>query len=469
MDAITPKLAQFAAKTRFEDLPDSVVLEAKLVLLDCIGCALAGLETSKGKLSVQLARRLAGPLESTVIGVGGKVAAANAAFANGELINALDYDVGATPPGHSSPCVIPAGLALAEAVGASGRELIAAIAIGHEISARLGAVLSDLIEYPESGPVLSPVHGYSMHAFGAAASGARVLKLDGERMGWALGIAGYNAPVPAMIKFCKTTPLAMTKYASTGWISHVGVSAALLAEMGYTGDSTVLDGDYGFWRYTASDREKWDPQKVIDGLGKQWHFDRPSVFYKQYPACGLFLTELDELRKIMDENQLAPEEVESVKIFSAMPLYYQEAWTNQDIRSNIDAQFSVAYNVAASAYQVKLTDWQAESTLTDPRIKRFMAKVSVETNPDVTVSLEILARGKVFINKKRQQIEDKTSVDQSQEHGMTTAQIVAKFKDNASKLLTATNIECATQTILQLETLDNVSDLTTAIVHQDVN
>lgn len=463
MTAITPQLAKFAAETRFEDLPESVVHEAKLVLLDCIGCALAALETGKGKMSVQLAKRLAGPPEATVIGDGGMVSAANAAFANGELINALDYDVGAVPPGHSSPCVVPAGLALGESVGASGKDLITALVIGHEISARLGSVLTDLMEMPKTGLALSSVHGYSMHALGAAASGARVMKLDAERMAWALGIAGYNAPVPAMIKFCKTTPIPMTKYASTGWISHVGVTAAMLAEMGYTGDTTVLDGDYGFWRYTASDGEKWNPRKVMEGLGKQWFFDRSRVFYKQYPACGLFLTELDELGRIMEENQLAPDDIESVRIVG-IPLYGEAVWTSKDIRTNLDAQFSVAYNVAAKAYQVTPADWQAESTLADPRIKRFMMKVSVGTDPQGAGFLEVVAKGRRFVIKKGQQKDEEMSKDTSREHGMTIAQSVAKFKDNASKVLTAANAENAAQVILQLEKLNRVSELTTAIV-----
>ena len=120
MSSLTQELAKFAAEIKFEDLPQTVVHEAKRVLLDSIGCALAGIAVDKGKIPVELARRSGGSPESSIIGVGGKVSCSNAAFANGELINALDYDTILVPPGHVTPYVIPAPLAVAESVGASG-------------------------------------------------------------------------------------------------------------------------------------------------------------------------------------------------------------------------------------------------------------------------------------------------------------------------------------------------------------
>ena len=75
MVGVTQELVNFAVDTKFGDLPQEVVHEAKRCLLDCIGCGLAGVTTDKGKFAIQLARRLGGPPESTVIGVGGKLSA----------------------------------------------------------------------------------------------------------------------------------------------------------------------------------------------------------------------------------------------------------------------------------------------------------------------------------------------------------------------------------------------------------
>ncbi len=123
-EAATQQLVSFSLETNFNDLPGAVVHEVKCILLDSIGCGLAGLSVDKGKISVALARRLGGLPESTIIGIGDQVSCTSAGFANGELINALDYDALLHPGGHISPNVIPASLALAETKGTSGKDFI---------------------------------------------------------------------------------------------------------------------------------------------------------------------------------------------------------------------------------------------------------------------------------------------------------------------------------------------------------
>ncbi len=453
--AVTTEIAGFIAGAKFENLPDAAVHETKRILLDSIGCAIAGLTTDKGKLSVQLARRLGGPSESTVIGAGGKVSAANAAFANGELINAMDWDVGAVPPGHSTPAVLPACLALAEPAGASGRDLITAVVLGHEVSGRLGAVLTDLQESAPDGRglMLPPVHGYSMHSFGAAAAAGKILDLDREKMASALGIAGYMAPVPSMVKWYKSVPAAMTKYAPMGWIAQVGVTAALLSETGYTGDACVLDGDYGFWRFTASNKEKWDPGKLTQGLGENWLLAQPGrTFYKHYPFCGLCHTEMDEFLKMIEENDLRPEDIESIRILSA-PLIEEPIWTSTDIRTHVDAQFSVPFAFAVAAHRIKISaEWQSVSVMRDPRIREFMKRVSVGIHPEGLRLLEVAAKGRVFSVERRPGVPV-----------MTDADNIAKFEQIAQAVLPTFSIERALKLVLELETVEDINTLTKCI------
>lgn len=454
MNSVTQELANFAVETKFEELSHEAVHEAKRVLLDCIGCAFAGLTTDKGKFSVELARRLGGPPESTILGVGDKVSACSAAFSNGELINALDYDVGMIPPGHSSPCVVPASLALAEYVSASGKELILAIVLGHEISGRLGSALTDLVEgvIEDSGGisvVLPPVFGYGLHVFGGTASAGKILKLDNKKMANAFGIAGYAAPVPAMVKWYKSPPAAMTKYASTGWISQVGVTSALLAEIGYTGDTTVLDGEYGFWRFFCSDKDKWKPNKVTDGLGETWRFHSGTLFYKPYPCCGILRNVLDGFIKIIDENNLMPEDIETIRILS-LPLIEEPIWLSKDIRTHIDAQFSAPFNFAVAAHRIKIgAEWQALHIVKDPKIKEFMEKVSVGSRNILDGWLvEVEAKGKLFREESAYAL-----------HGMTDAELVAKFENNASRILPWPRIDRVIKLSLELETVENISEL----------
>lgn len=452
---VTAALARFVAETRFEELPAASIHEAKRLLLDSIGCALAGLSSAKGRLALRLAHRLGGPAESVVWGAHGKVSATNAAFANGELINALDWDAGGVPPGHSTPCILPACFALAEAAGGSGQDLLLAIVLGHEISGRLGGVLTALEEWPADSALaqLPPVHGYSLHAIGTAAAAARILRLDSHRAAWALGIGAYFAPVPAMVKWYKTVPAAMTKYGSTGWIAQAGVTAALLAQSGYTGDATVLDGEYAFWRFSASAREKWRPEKLLEGLGQEWFLGQPySIFYKHYPFCGLCHAEMDDFLEIVRTHQLRPEEIDSIRILCD-PLIEQPIWVTTDIGTHVDAQFSVPFAFAVAAHGIRIgAEWQDESLLRDERIRAFMPRVTVGTHPAGLHRIEVHARGQCY----------------KAEHGarmpaMNDAQLLAKFEQNAASRLRAPTVDRLRRLILELEALADLAELSACL------
>src|SRR5512145_2259478 len=114
MKKISDDLANFIVKTEYSELPADVIHEAKRSLLDAFGCAVAGITTDKGKIAVSVSKRLGGPGESSILGTGHKVSCANAAMANGELINGLDYD----GISHIHPFAIPPALAIGESIGA---------------------------------------------------------------------------------------------------------------------------------------------------------------------------------------------------------------------------------------------------------------------------------------------------------------------------------------------------------------
>jgi 2-methylcitrate dehydratase PrpD len=449
---VTPVLADFVAAARFEHLPAAAIHEAKRLLLDSIGCALAGLTSAKGRLAVRLAQRLGGTEESVIWGTRGSVSATHAAFANGELINALDWDAGGVPPGHSTPCVISACFALGETCNASGQDLLLAIALGHEISGRLGGVLTGLEEWTADSAVaqLPPVHGYSLHAIGAAAAAARILGLGPTETAWAFGIGAYFAPVPAMVKWYKTVPAAMTKYGSTGWIAQAGVTAALLAQSGYSGDTTVLDGEHGFWRFCASAHEKWQPGKLLEGLGQRWLLGQPySIFYKHYPFCGLCHVEMDEFLDIVRTQALRPEEIDSVRILCD-PLIEEPIWVNTNLQTHVDAQFSVPFIFAVAAHGIRIgAQWQDETLLHDERIKAFMPKVTMGTHPAGLHRIEVRARGQCY----EAECEARMPV-------MSDAQLITKFEQNAALHLPSPAANRILKLVLELETLAEITELT---------
>jgi len=281
---ITEKFADFINTVQFSDLPEYVVHEMERVVLDSIGCAIAGHSTGRGKIAAELAMKLSGPHESTVIGTNDKVSCANAAFANGELMNALDFDAISSVGGHDVPTIVSATLALAESTGASGKDLILANALALEISQRLKSATKGIhIPAPEKDKMIWPaVHGYTTAVLGAVAGASKFLNLDKEQVSEAIGIAGYICPPSTFRKFLDTTPISMIKYGPPGWGAQAGITATLLAEMGYTGDKNLFEGEYCFWRYIG--KGEWNMEGVLEDLGSKWLCNQ--IQYKQYP-CGL--------------------------------------------------------------------------------------------------------------------------------------------------------------------------------------
>jgi len=452
MSTLSEKLSQFVVESKFEDLPADVVYEAKRVLLDSIGCALGGIATDKGKISIELARRLGGPPESSIFGVGDKVSCANAAFTNTELINAMDYDA-VTTWGHVTHYVIPPPLAVAQSVNASGRELILATVLGHELSMRIanGGIR-------RNGVTVS-AFGFTMCIMGAVAGTGKILKLDPVQMTHAFGIAGHFCPVPTFAKWATTKPVAMTKYGS-GWLSNGAVTAALLAEMGYIGDTTVFEGDHGFKRFIGV--ETLEPDMIMDKIGEKWHFLR--IHYKPYPCGRVWQAPLDGFRSIIEQNNLSPGEIDSVKVQIAGPMVLP-IWASQEINNHVDAEFSVPYAFAASAHRVRREDWQDWGTLNNPKVLAFMKKVSCQGLPEDIYRqfpprggyggvVEVVAKGKTF-KDERLYARGSSHPDDK----MTDEDLVNKFKGNASRILTRDKIEKAVKSLWELEKMQDVAEL----------
>src|SRR5437868_12733300 len=260
MTTLIETFAAFAADTRFEALPAEVVEESKRLLLDSLGCALGGLSHPKGTIGVDYAR-LQGPgaqgAQASIIGTGERVPAIAAGFANAELINALDFDA-LLPPGHVSPYVIPGALAAAEVTRASGKDLLCAVAIAHELSNRMGKGLDYLRDIKDGKISPPPIHGYSSTIFGATAAIGKIKRQSHSMLADAIGIAASMSPINAQWSWSLHLPIATIKYAVAGALVQTAMTGALLAELGHTGDRQLLDDHENGWpRMIGSSR--WVP------------------------------------------------------------------------------------------------------------------------------------------------------------------------------------------------------------------
>jgi 2-methylcitrate dehydratase PrpD len=458
---ISDDLVNFLVETEYKNLPSDIIHEAKRSLLDALGCAVAGISTDKGRIAVSVAKKLGGPQESSVIGVGGRVSCANAALANGELINGLDFDA----ISHIPPFAIPPSLAVAESMKASGKDLILSTVLAHEIAKRFTLALSNMLAKLTSEAKTPDVFGNSNECiFGATAGAGKILDLDAKEMAHALGVAAYFCPLPVCRDWEDTGPKSMVKYVSAGWVCQASVTAALLAKDGYTGNPHVFDGEYGFWRFYGA--ERWAPEMVVDDLGSQWRF--MEMAYKPYPCCRFFHGQLDAFVNIIEKNNLLPDDIDSVKSY-ALPFVANTA--PYDIQTQVDVQFSLPFVFAAAAHRVKTgAAWQDWETIRDAKIQAFMKKVTMIVDPKMVETkrkdprswparVEVTAKGKTYTEETiyagGTNFTDTRATDEV---------LVEKFRNNASRLLTEEKISKAIECIFGLEKVENVNTLTSYLV-----
>src|SRR5216684_4968903 len=193
----TGTLADFACSVDPATVPSDVVHETRRVLLDSLGCGLAGTTTDAGRIVAELLGSEHGPLEATIFGHG-SASVASAAFANTVLINALDHDAYG-PEGHVAPVAVASALALAEATDSGWNDLVGGLIAGLEIGGRIGSALRRF--GLGATRAVGAVRGHGHCVFAAAAAAGRVLHLTPQHMAHAFGIAGYSANVPTLRKF----------------------------------------------------------------------------------------------------------------------------------------------------------------------------------------------------------------------------------------------------------------------------
>jgi 2-methylcitrate dehydratase PrpD len=332
----TRKLAEFAVNFRLEDCPADVVHQAKRCTLETVACALGGCRTPLAQAAVKTLERMGDGGTSTVVGFGRRAAPDRAAFVNGVAANALDYDGGIVLQGHYGGTVIFSTLAMAELTNASGREFVEAVVAAYEVTTRIGEAMRPTPEHRRL------VSGYGPHqGFAAVVAAGRLLKLSVDQMIHAFGIYGAFAPVPSSAQWnWRNRPLTWTKD-MVAWPSVSGINAGLLAESGFLGPRTILEGARGFWRMAASDR--FVPEAMLDGLGTR--FNILGVYFKAYPTCRWNQAALDALRQIMARRGWSADDVATVEVGVARALVDQQ-FEDYQPHNLVDAQFSTPYAVA---------------------------------------------------------------------------------------------------------------------------
>ena len=310
-------MIDFVADLTWRDVPADVQRHVTLLLRDFAAVSVAGRATPTARIAADYAAAQNAGDEATAIFDGRRLASAGAAFANGVLANALDFDDGhRLVKGHPGANVIPAALAAAELSAADEETVRAAIAIGYEVALRAGIDLhARSSEYHASG---------AWGALGAAAAAARLLGLDAARTGHALGLAEFHAPIAPVLR--SVADPAMTKDAC-GWGAFVGVSSALLARSGFTAVGSTFVAH------------------APDDFGERWRVRE--VYVKEFPCCRWSHPAVAAALRLRTEIG-AVEEIARVRVrtFAAAAELAARAATTTE-----EAQYSLVWPVAVALTQ----------------------------------------------------------------------------------------------------------------------
>ena len=360
----TVELARYAAALRYEDLPAEVVACAKDCITDTVAACICGSALPWSRIVIDYAERTGPGGTSRILGRGSAVQAPAAALANGALAHAFELDA-LTRPGagaHPGATVLPPALAVAQQaeVKATGQDLIAAFVAGNEVMIRIGRATGHTNE----------ARGF--HApgttgpFGAAVACGHLLGLDAARMTSALGIAGSLAG--GLLEFARGDG-GMVKRLHLGRASEAGVLAASLAEAGFTGPRTVIEGRFGFLRVFCTE---WNEAELTRGLGRD--YVTLSTVLKRYPVHATAHAAVRAVRDLQAEHRFSGDDVEGITITGNPRMIERHA-----IAEPADlmlAQYSIPFCVALSLYrEARDPESYDESALADPRIRALTRRV----------------------------------------------------------------------------------------------
>lgn len=459
------RLADFAVACRDVGLPDHVTNDVTGRVLDVLGNCLAGRAESLGPTDPDQAVLRAvtswgGTPESGVIGSSERLPAPSAALINGTLAHALDFDDTHLPSVlHPSASVVPAALAVAEATGASGAQLLSAVAAGIEITNRLG-MASYLVEARNSLFFEKGFHATSIcGTLGSAAAAGLLYGLDADGIAWAMGIAASMGA--GVIEANRTG--GTVKRIHCGWAAHSGITAAVLAREGVTGPPTVLEGRFGFFQAYLDGQ--YDKGALLDDLGVRWELIR--TVYKPYPSNHFTHPGIDCALALRSRG-LDPDNIEWAELGVAAPTLRTIGEPREEKinpRTPYHAKFSGPFTVARAligggGLGLYLDDF-TEKTFSDPQVLALASKVRTVADERATELFPNAFAAVLRVQTRDGQLLEQR-VDSSRggpEHPLSTADLLVKFRLNASRALPTVQVEALVDAVHGLTEGGAVTDV----------
>jgi 2-methylcitrate dehydratase PrpD len=365
----TVELARFSVQMPTEAVPEPVRRRAALLLLDQIGCQIAGVELPWSQRIYETIRPLSPTGAATVVRYADRLTPDAAAFLNSAFGHSNESDdTHLKSPTHPGAVVIPVAVALAEELKVPGQRLLDAIIVGYEVMLRVSyAVSPHLITRGHHPP---PAVG----TFGAAATAARLLGLDLDQTVNALAIAGSHSA--GLLEYTQTG--GSVKRLHCAIPAQAGLRSALLARNQVTGPPTVLEGRRGFTHVFSPERDLgW----LTRGLGTEWVLMETAL--KSYSCCYLIHPALDAVQQLRAERPFAATDVTHIDVHTASAALVHHVGVITEPRDILGAQFSMGFALALMLHKGGCGFWDFfRADLADPRLRDLSRRVRVVLDED---------------------------------------------------------------------------------------
>jgi 2-methylcitrate dehydratase PrpD len=445
----TQQVIDYIIGSRFDDVPSKALTVAKEAMLDCVGVALAGACQPSGMIPAQWAHSTAGAGCATVWGHDFKTSAHDAALVNGTAAHALDYDdVTWGLIGHPSVSLVPAAFALGELVGAPGRDVLHAYVVGFEVMAKLGRTTQ---------PRHSLDGGWhatgTIGAFGATAACCKLLGLDAEKTGHALGIV-YSMTSGNVCNFGT-----MCKPLHAGLAARNAVEAALWAKSGFTSVPHPFDGPRSF--HEVYSRGLPADMEPLAELGREYELVVRGVVIKPYP-CGVALhPAIDAVHALKREASIDADTIDSIEAGVTKYTFDKLCYLVPD--TGLEAKFSMPYTIARSVLDESIGfDTFTDALVRDERARDLTRRVKMYIHDGIESRWEMGSRPvHVRIRFRDGRVRER-QVDISKgnpEVPMTPAELGAKFRDCARVCLEPQAMKAAIDGLQNIEAFGSITEL----------
>ena len=444
---LTQKFAAFIARTKYDDLPEQVVMLAKERIMDTLGAAIAGSVNWEYAAQLREACRKLGSGDCGVIGGEKCYPAAHAAMINATYAHSVELDDGHKNAGcHAGAVVVPAALTMAQALGKSGKELITAVAIGYEVTYRIAS-------HVNPAQINKGFHPSSnCGAYGAAAVAGKLMGLSEEQLANALGQAGMLAS--GTMEATKSGQRA--KCVQVGNAAYNGILAAYLAGSGMEGCLSALEGPNGLF---ATQSENVDVEDVCRDLGKVYTIG--DTYNKMYPSCRHAQPGIEAALDLGVEHKIDPDEVAAIRI-GTHKVAYELTGIIKEPKNSGEAKFSLAYGsaVALREHSFGVSNLMKRS-YTDPETLKLADKVTCEIDPEVQAVFPKKRGARVRIELQDGTVYEKELYDLkgSPDNPVSPEELARKFVTNAKAAMPEARVQQLLALLKRVETLTSVDEI----------